>query len=376
MLVHLSNAAFAGKDNQPTSLFLKKEGKRYLLATLDSSRYPQVTLDLNINPLDNVSLVSSNAEIHLTGYCEPFDEDSLLIEDAIKQKDKAIAQTKLTNTQATEDDLKDHEVKPKGPQKQEQQKGAQPNQLNQNVKQQAQNTKIEVKGTQSTPTTTHQNKVQTQKPGETQKVSVQPSPNKQQAKNEPAKKKEESEEEELDDEDLDDLDDDDLEGLDDEDLDDEDEEEEEEKAPAKKHDKKNDKKKKEDLEEDDLDELDDEDLEGLEDEDLEEEEGDLEDEEDEEEEEEEEEEDLKKRQPPAKQFNKDHKQDFKNKPDFKNKNNNFHKGGFNKSNNHGGFNKGNRNNDRQGGFNKGGRGHQGGFNKGGKGNHGNFKKRN
>ena len=113
-IIHLSNAAFAGKSAEPTHLSLRKDGKTFLLAVLDQTKTPQVSLDLNVTAQEQVSLVSSKAEVHVTGYFEPLEQ--VVAPAPVAQKAQA---PRKGSNQAAEEDLKDHEVKPKGPQKQE-----------------------------------------------------------------------------------------------------------------------------------------------------------------------------------------------------------------------------------------------------------------
>ena len=348
-LVHISNVAISTKSTEATSLYLKKDNKSYLLATLDPTKTPQITLDLNVLSEENVHLLSTKSELHLTGYYEPMEENGLPVAEAQNGHAKAHQQVKKTSSQVHEEDLKDHEVKPKGPVKQEESKAV-------------------VKTVVASIAKPVQAQVQAKQPVK-----------QEQAKKQPAKKEESESEDELDDEDLEDLDDEDLDDLDDEDLDDLDDEDEEEPVTAKGKVAAPVKAKAAKIEQEgdeDLDELDDEDLEDLEDldeDDEELEEGDdlIDDEADSEDDEEEA--PLRKRADgPAKNFK---NEGFKGKQGGFNKGGDkegFQKGGFNKGgdreggykggNKEGGFQKSNGGfkNDRQGGFNK------GGFNKGGR----------
>jgi hypothetical protein len=115
-LIHISSIALHSKTPVTTSVYLKRNGEKFLLGVLDSQKQAQIGLDLYVLSSDNVSFVSENGEVHVVGYYEPSEAVvAVAPKTNVNQKSNPVHTQQKKSDQVNDDDLDELDIKPKGP---------------------------------------------------------------------------------------------------------------------------------------------------------------------------------------------------------------------------------------------------------------------
>ena len=120
-LIHISNLALPAKAAGVTHVYIKKAGKRFLVATLDPAKQAQVAVDFYVFAHEVTFFVEGSSEVHAIGYCEasPAEEhEHASRKNSQQSHNEKKAEAGKVHAKKSEDldDLDEKDLKPSKPQ--------------------------------------------------------------------------------------------------------------------------------------------------------------------------------------------------------------------------------------------------------------------